>query len=190
MKIGLYFGSFNPIHIGHLAIANYFVEYTDLDKVWFIISPHNPLKDKNTLLDNKARLELVATAIDNDPRFKACDIEFDLPQPSYTINSLNFLQEKYPDKVFSIIMGSDGLTYFHKWKDQDKIIKNFQRYIYPRYGETIDFIKSQENIKLVEAPRIELSASFIREALKAKKDIRYLLPHGVYKLIKNNNYYH
>ncbi len=189
MKTGLYFGSFNPIHIGHLAIANYFVEYTDLNEVWFIISPHNPLKNKNSLLDNKARLELVTTAIDNDPRFKACDIEFDLPQPSYTINTLNFLNQSYPDKTFAIIMGSDGLPMFHKWKDHEEIIKNYKRYIYPRHGESTDYIKSHENIQLVSAPRMELSASFIREALHAQKDICHLLPHGVFQLIKKNRYY-
>lgn len=187
MKIGLYFGSFNPIHIGHMAIANYIVEYTDLDELWFVVSPHNPLKEKKTLLDDHARLDLVQLAVKDDPRFKACDIEFRLPQPSYTIHTLAYLTEKYPKNEFALIMGSDGLRTFHKWKSADIIKKGYDRYIYPRNTE--DLLNKDENLIVVDAPKIEISSTFIRNAIKHNKDIRHFLPNQVYNAIDKFGYY-
>lgn len=189
MKTGLYFGSFNPIHIGHMAIANYFVEFSDLDELWFVVSPHNPLKEKKTLLDDQARLEMVQEAICNDQRFKACDIEFRLPQPSYTLNTLTYLQEKHPNREFVLLMGSDGLRTFHKWQNAALIANNYARYVYPRDEEDLKYIKPNDNITIVEAPKIEISSTFVRTAIKDKKDIRHFLPSGVYDYIDKYGYY-
>lgn len=189
MKIGLFFGSFNPVHTGHMAIANYMVEFSDLDQVWFVVSPHNPLKKKEILIDDYARLELVEMAIEGDDRFLSCDIEFQMPKPSYTIDTLSYLSEKYPDREFVIIMGSDGLKTFHKWKSADTIIENFIRYVYPRLSETDKEILKHKNIKLMNAPRMEISSTFIREAIANKRDIRHLLPVSVFNEINNRGYY-
>jgi nicotinate-nucleotide adenylyltransferase len=189
MKIGLFFGSFNPVHIGHMAIANYFVEFTDIEQLWFIVSPHNPLKDKKTLLDDDVRLELVNLAIENDPRFKATDIEFKMPQPSYTYDTLAHLEEKYPGNKFIIIMGSDGLRTFHQWKNFEEIVKDYPRYIYPRISENGTDFTQHKNIKVVEAPRIEISSTFIREAIATLHDVRHFLPAKVYDTIQKAGYY-
>lgn len=189
MKIGLFFGSFNPIHIGHMAIANYMVEYTDLDKLWFVVSPHNPLKTKQSLLADYQRLEMVNRAIGDDNRFNASNIEFQLPQPSYTINTLTYLKEKYPMHEFVLIMGSDGLETFTKWKNYEVIIKNYERYVYPRPGTSPELLENIENGKLVNAPNIEISSTFIREAIKNKKDIRYFLPEKVWQYLDEMNFY-
>ena len=145
MKIGLYFGSFNPIHIGHLAIANYMVEFTDLEKVWLVVSPHNPLKQKNSLLSDQHRLQMVRIAIEYDNRFKVSNIEFNLPQPSYTINTLTYLKEKYPENEFVLIMGSDGLATFDKWKNYAELIANYKRYVYPRPDTNPELLRNIEN---------------------------------------------
>ncbi len=189
MKIGLYFGSFNPIHIGHLAIANYFVEFTDLDQVWFIVSPHNPLKEKKSLLNDFIRLDLVKEAIADDLRFKASDIEFRMPQPSYTIDTLAYLKEKHQDVEFVIIMGSDGLASFHKWKNAEQIIQNYTRYIYPRQPFNENDLSVHKNIHLVKAPQIEISSTFIRQAMAEKKDLRHFLPTAVFHAIDKFGYY-
>lgn len=189
MKTGLFFGSFNPIHIGHMAIANYIAEYTDLEQIWFVVSPHNPLKKKNTLLDDYARLEMVELAIKDDNRFRTCDIEFRMPKPSYTIDTLTYLKEKYPNHEFSLILGSDGLKTFHKWKNADLIIEKYSRYIYPRLTESIEEIKKHKNIKLVKAPQIQISSTFIRQAIADKKDIRHFLPATVFNEIDKKGYY-
>ena len=189
MKIGLFFGSFNPIHIGHLAIANYMVEFTDLDKVWFVISPHNPLKQKKTLLTDIHRLQMVRLAIEFDNRFKASSIEFDLPQPSYTINTLTYLKEQYPENEFILIMGSDGLSTFHKWKNYKQLIANYQRYVYPRPDTEAEYLQNLENGKVVEAPLIEISSTFIREAIADGKDVRYFLPEKVWQYIDEMNFF-
>lgn len=189
MKIGLYFGSFNPIHIGHVAIANYFIEFTDLDRLWFVVSPHNPLKEKKTLLNDFVRLEMVELAINKDPRFKSCDIEFKMPQPSYTIDTLTYLKEKYPQHEFILIMGSDGLKTFSKWKNSELIIQKYPRYVYPRLSEHINEIKEHKNIRLVEAPKIEISSTFIRDSIAEGRDIRHFLPSSVYDFIDTNGYY-
>lgn len=190
MKTGLFFGSFNPIHIGHMALANYFIEFTDLDCLWFVISPHNPLKKKESLLSDQFRLEMVELAIAKDKRFEVCDIEFRMPKPSYTIDTLAYLSEKYPRNEFILIMGADSLSSFHKWKNFDQIISHYHRFVYPRnIREEIDFSK-HPNISIIsDAPRFEVSSSFIRSALREKKDIKHFLPAKVYEHIIKYNLY-
>jgi len=188
MNIGLYFGSFNPIHIGHLAIANYMIEYSDMERLWFVVSPQNPFKEKKSLLAENHRLSLVNTAIEDDLRFKASNIEFSMPQPSYTIDTLTYLREKYPEHNFSLIMGEDNLKSFHKWKNYEIILNNYQIYVYPRDYKTISKTKF-EDIKIVEAPLIEVSSSFIRKAIKEKKDVRYFMQSKVSEYIKEMHFY-
>jgi len=187
--IGLYFGSFNPVHIGHLAIANYIVEHTDLTELWFIISPHNPLKLKKTLLPDYQRLELLHQSIRDYHKFKVSDIEFSLPQPSYTIDTLTYLEEKYPNKDFSLIMGEDNLASFHKWKNYKQIIENRKIFVYPRPNSENTIFHNHKNILLIDAPNIEISSSFIRNAIKQKKDIQFFLPERVWNYIKSANLY-
>ena len=204
MKIGLYFGTFNPIHIGHLVIANYMVEYTDLDEVWLVVSPQNPLKNKSTLLSDIHRLAIVRVAIEDNPKLKACDIEFKLPKPSYTATTLAYLSEKYPKNEFSLIMGEDNLRTLHKWFNYEVILKNYSFYVYPRVlteQEEIDVNKTIEEQKVNdfsklpnvhicnEAPIMKISATFIRNAIKQGKDIRYLLTEPVRKYIDEMNFY-
>ena len=188
MKIGLFFGSFNPIHIGHMVIANYMVEYTDMDGLWFVISPHNPFKQRKTLLADHHRLEMVERALGNDERFRATDIEFRMPTPSYTIDTLAWLGEKYPLNRFVIIMGSDGLPGFSKWKNAREIARNYRRYVYPRPGYPVD-VSGQENLEVVDAPHIEISSSFIRKAIRDGKDIRNFLPPAVWRYLDEMNFY-
>jgi nicotinate-nucleotide adenylyltransferase len=190
MKTGLFFGSFNPIHIGHMALANYFVEFTNIDQLWFVISPHNPLKKKESLANDQMRLDMVELAIDGDTRFQTCDIEFHMPKPSYTIDTLTYLTERYPRNEFILLMGSDGLQTFHKWKNHDNIISRYSRYVYPRKTEIPIDNKQHENILLVKgAPMIEISSSFIRNSIRQKKDIRHFLPEKVSEYIKRYGLY-
>lgn len=189
MKIGLFFGSFNPIHVGHLIIANYMVEFTDLDKLWFVVTPHNPLKQKSTLLADNHRLELVHLAIKDDPRFMASNIEFKLPQPSYTVNTLAHLTEKFPEHEFVLIMGSDGLETFHKWKNYEYLQANFERYVYPRPGTSEQLLANIVNGRVVNAPLIEISSTFIRESIHNNRDVRYFLNENVWKYIDEMNFY-
>lgn len=188
-KVGLFFGSFNPIHIGHLALANYFTEFTDLEQVWFVVTPHNPLKPKSSLLNDYKRLELVQLAIDDYPKFKISRIEFELEQPSYTIHTLAHLKEKYPDHSFAIILGEDNLTGFEKWKNYETILEQYEVYIYPRQGAKKTEFHNHQHVKIFEAPVIEISSTFIREAIKDKKDIRFYLPERVWKYIDDYNLY-
>lgn len=189
MKTGLYFGSFNPIHIGHLAIANYMIEFTDLEQLWFVVSPQNPLKQKHSLLQDYHRLEMTRLAIEDDERFRASDIEFKLPTPSYTIDTLAYLEEKYPGREFQLVMGADGLRTFHKWKHADLIVKKYHRLIYPRPGESLDAISELSNASLVEAPLMEISSSFIRKALHEGKDVRHLVPAKAYQYMREMHFY-
>jgi nicotinate-nucleotide adenylyltransferase len=189
MKIGLFFGSFNPVHIGHMAIATFFVEFTDIEELWFVVSPHNPLKEKASLLADHHRLEMVELAIGDDPRFRASNIEFRMPRPSYTIDTLTFLREKHPSDEFVLIMGSDSLPTFHKWKNYREIIRFYPRYIYPRQGTGEEEIKKHPGCTVVKAPLIEISSSFIRNALKEKKDMHHFMPSGVYDFISKMNFY-
>ena len=189
MKTGLFFGSFNPIHTGHLAIASYMVEFTDLDKVWFVVSPHNPLKNKESLLNDHQRLNMVKLAVSDDHRFDVSDAEYSLPQPSFTIDTLKHLQNKFPENDFSIIMGSDCLVTFEKWKNYREIIAEFKRYVYPRPNTPDNLLHNLENGVVVNAPIMEISSTFIREAIAAKKNVRYFVPDIVWNFILSNNFY-
>ena len=191
MKTGLYFGSFNPIHIGHLAIANYMLEFTDLSELWFVVSPHNPLKKKSTLLDDRQRLEMVRLALGDDQRFRVSDIEFKLPQPSFTIDTLAYLEEKFPEREFALIMGSDNLKTLHKWKNIESILNNYQIFVYPRpnYSEGEQTIKGPNKITITKAPLMEISSVFIRKSIKEGKDVQYFLPEKVYRYIREMHFY-
>jgi nicotinate-nucleotide adenylyltransferase len=188
-KIGLYFGSFNPIHIGHLAIANYIVEFTEIKQLWFVVSPHNPHKKKASLLNDFDRLEMVRTAIGKDKRFDICDIEFYLPKPSYTIDTLTYLTERNPASRFSIIMGSDNLNNFYKWKNHKIIKDNYGIIVYPRPDFKFKEYKSYPDITITDAPRMDISSSFIRKAISKGKDIRHFLPPEIWKYIDEKGFY-
>ena len=191
MNIGLYFGTFNPIHVGHLIIANHLVEYTDLDEVWLVVTPHNPLKKKNTLLADYHRLEMVFEATKNYLKIKPSDIEFKLPQPNYTINTLAHISEKYPQHKFSLLMGEDNLKGFHKWKNYKTIIENHTIYVYPRVAEgaTENQFNNHTQIKKIEAPIMQISSTQIRKAIKDGKNVEPLLPPSVWKFIDEMNFY-
>jgi nicotinate-nucleotide adenylyltransferase len=201
MKVGLYFGTFNPIHIGHLIIANHFAEYSGLDQIWMVVTPHNPLKNKDTLLDDYQRLQLVFLATEDYPKIKPSDIEFKLPQPNYTVNTLAYLQEKYPQNTFSLLMGEDNLKSLHKWKNHEVILQNHEIYVYPRISSELDTslkselakqnltYKNHPKIHFIDAPIVEISSTFIRENIKNKKNIRPLLPEKVWEYIDHNNLY-
>jgi len=191
MQIGLYFGSFNPIHHGHLLIAEYILENNaDLDQVWFVVSPQNPLKPSGSLLNEYHRLYLVQLAVEGENRLKASDIEFKLPKPSYTANTLTYLQEKYPDHQFSIIMGSDSFQNLPKWKNYAHILQNYPIYIYKRAAhETIPPYPEAKKLIVLDAPLLPISATEIRRKIKAGKSIRYLVPDAVLEEIERNGYY-
>ena len=175
MKIGLYFGSFNPVHAGHLIIASHILNETDIEKVWLVVSPQNPFKQENGLLNEYHRLHLVRLATEQDNRIKASDIEFGLPKPSYTINTLTYLAEKFPDHEFSIIMGSDSFQNLHKWKNAELIIRDYDIYVYPRPGFPAEN-KINARMKMVDAPLLQLSATHIRKCIADGKSIRYMVP--------------
>ncbi len=192
MKIGLFFGSFNPIHNGHLFIANVLANCTDLQKVWLVVSPQNPLKDKSSLLPEYDRLHLVNLAIENNSKLKASSIEFKLPRPSYTVDTLAYLQEKYPQHEFSLIMGSDNLASFTRWKNYEVILKNHTIYVYGRKGNEASgekLFNEKGNIKFLDFPFLDISSSQIREMIKEKKPVRYLLPESVEEYIRAMKYY-
>lgn len=177
-KIGLYFGSFNPIHIGHLMVAEYLVENSDLAEVWFVVTPRSPFKQQAHLLADHHRLYMVRLAVEDDARFRACDAEFKLPQPSYTVHTLAYLQEKYPNKEFALILGADNLVHFDKWKNWEYILAHFSLYVYPRAGYDVpDCYLKNPNVHLISAPQIEISATFIRNSIQKGKNVKYsLLP--------------
>ena len=191
MKIGLFFGSFNPIHIGHLVIGNHMVEYSDLDQVWFVVTPHSPFKKKNTLLDNYQRLEMVYRATKDYTKLNPCDIEFNLPQPNYTINTLTYLQEKYPQHEFALIMGEDNLKSFHKWKNYQLILDNHHIYVYPRVSDNSMETQFDGHPKIhqIHAPIMELSSTFIRKAIKEGKNVQPMLPQHVWEYLDEMNFY-
>ncbi len=191
-KVGLFFGTFNPIHIGHLIIANYLAEFTDLDEVWFVVTPKSPFKVKKTLLDNHHRYQLVQEAIQEYPKLKASKVEFDLPTPNYTINTLVVLEEQHGRGYeFSLIMGEDNLTGFHKWKNYEQILENYDIYVYPRVSEAEEkhSFKDHPRIQFTDAPIIEISSTFIRNQHKAGKDIKAMLPDAVWKYMDEMNFY-
>ena len=194
-KIGLYFGSFNPVHIGHTAIAGYMTEFADLDQVWFVVSPLNPLKTKESLLPDHQRLHMVRLAIGDNDKLKASDIEFKLPVPSYTTDTLAYLREKYPQLSFALIMGEDNLNTLHKWKNAREIVKMHPIYVYPRNDTVrpvnmlLDEIISRATVIKADAPLMQISGTFIRNGIRNNKDMSYFLPHGVWKYIKEMHFY-
>ncbi len=190
MKIGLFFGSFNPIHIGHLIIANYMANHTDLDQVWLVVSPHNPHKPKKTLANDYDRLHLVKIAVEGNPKLKASNIEFGLPKPSYTIDTLTYLKEKYPNYNFTLIMGGDNLGTLHKWKNYELILRDYQIFIFKRPHYELGTLKGHPSIHLFEdTPLMEISATFIRKCIKAEKSIQYLVTDSVLQELENSAMY-
>ena len=187
MRIGLYFGSFNPIHTGHCIIASQLADHTDLDQIWLVVSPQNPFKISHSLLNEYQRLHLVKLALEGDNRLIASDIEFRLPKPSYTVDTLIYLKEKYPVNHFSVIMGSDSFNNINKWKNGTFIRSEYQLYIYPRPGYEQE--KNEENVHWVKAPLLEISSTRIREYIQTKKSIKYLVPDAVKEEIEKTGYY-
>ncbi|WP_347373499.1 nicotinate (nicotinamide) nucleotide adenylyltransferase [Aequorivita sp. Q41] len=190
-KIGLYFGTFNPIHAGHLILANYMAEFSDLDEVWFVVTPHNPHKKKKTLLEDHHRLAMVQIAVEDYPKLHASNAEFNLPQPNYTVNTLAYLEEKYPKKHFCLIMGEDNLKSFQKWKNYEIILERYAIYVYPRISEgTVETqFNNHKKITKIDAPIIELSSTFIRKSIKSGKNIQPMLAANVWKYLDEMNFY-
>jgi len=190
MKTGLFFGSFNPVHIGHMIIANHMIQYTDLKEVWMVVSPHNPLKSKASLAKDSDRLHLVQLAIDDNPHIKASNIEFSLPVPSYTIDTLIHLQEKYPKREFCLIMGGDSVESLPKWKNYELLLQNYDIYVYERPGYNTTLAEDNPRIKIVKnVPMMDISATFIRNAIRDKKSIQYLVPEKVFDYLDGSQMY-
>ncbi|WP_430614597.1 nicotinate (nicotinamide) nucleotide adenylyltransferase [Flavobacterium sp. JP2137] len=192
MKIGLYFGTFNPIHVGHLIIANHLAQYSDLDEIWMVVTPHNPLKKKSGLLEDYHRLEMVHLATQNYPKIRPSDIEFNLPQPNYTITTLAHLQEKFPKDQFALIMGEDNLKSLSKWKNYEVILERYPIYVYPRISDEVSQLPPNidlSRVQVIEAPVIEISSTAIRQGIKDSKDVRPLLDSEVWKYIHHNLFY-
>ncbi len=189
MITGLFLGSFNPIHIGHLAIANYVLEYGAIEELWFVVSPQNPLKDETSLLADYHRLELVKRAIKNVPKMKASDVEFGLPKPSYTIDTLAYLSAKYPQREFVLLMGADNLQHLHKWKDYETLLEKYPLLVYPRPGCESSVKYPEARVEIINAPLMEISASFIRKALKEGRDIRFFLHEQTFQYLDAMNFY-
>ena len=201
MKIGLYFGTFNPVHVGHLIIANHMAEHSDLDEVWMVVTPHNPHKKKSTLLDDHHRLQMVHLATEDYPKIKPSDIEFKLTQPNYTVNTLVHLEERFPSHTFSLIMGEDNLRSLHKWKNYEVLLQNYDIYVYPRLetivniGDVISVneenleLKNHPRIHIIDAPVVEISSTFIRNNIKEGKNIQPLLPYKVWEYVDHNLFY-
>lgn len=184
LKTGIFGGSFNPIHIGHLAIANYICEFEGLDELWFMVSPQNPFKRQTDLLEDAARLQLVQTVIQGYPKFQVSDFEFHLPKPSYTINTLGALKSSFPEREFQLIIGSDNWAVFDQWKDSPRIIAENKILIYPRKNFEVNTAQLPANVSLIQAPLIEVSSTFIRQAIRQGKDVRYFLPDSIYNKVK------
>ncbi len=194
MKVGLFFGSFNPIHIGHLIIANIMAETTDLDKVWFVVTPHNPLKPSKSLLHDFDRYDMVRAAVYEHYKLQVSDVEFHLPKPNYTIHTLVHLTEKHPDKQFKVIIGEDNLDSFTKWKNYERILEDYGLYVYPRLQVpgspvTNPELKRHPNVRMVEAPLMDISATFIRNCIKKGQSVRYLVPDSVEAIIRDKKFY-
>ena len=190
MKVGLFFGTYNPVHVGHMVIANYMLEFTDLDQLWMVVTPQNPFKQKESMLKDYDRLHLVKLAIGDNLKMKASDIEFGLPLPNYTSDTLAYLEEKFPDNQFVLIMGADNLQHFHKWKNHEHILNAHELYVYPRLdsdgGGDLGF---HSKVKMVDAPIMKISSSFIRKAIGQGKDVSHYMPDAVAAYIKEMNLY-
>lgn len=189
MKIGLYFGSFNPVHHGHLIVASHMVNFTDLQQVWFVISPQNPFKESKSLLNEQHRKHLVDLAIENEVNLQSSNIEFKLPRPSYTINTLTYLAEQKPQHQFALIMGSDSFGNIKKWKNAEILLRDYEIYIYKRSGFEVDESMITPKIQVVKAPLLQISGSYIRSMIRERKSIRYLVPDVVKEEIENQQYY-
>ncbi len=189
IRTGIFSGSFNPIHIGHLALANYLLEFEGLDEIWFVVTPQNPLKVKEPLVEDEKRLEMVKMAIEDCQHFKASDIEFSMPKPSFTVNTIEVLQGKYPEREFFLLIGADNWLIFHKWKDYEKLMRECNILIYPRRGHVVYIDPEYPNIKSVNAPLIEVSSTFIRDSLKRGKNMRFFMSSKVYEYVKRKELY-
>ena len=188
MKIGLFFGSFNPMHIGHKIIASYMAEFSDLDKVMFVVSPKNPFKKKDSLLDEYHRLQIIRREVEDNHKLYVSDIEFKMPQPSYTIDTLVRLQEKHPNNEYCLIMGSDNLTNLNKWKNHKQILEEYPVFVYPRRGTEVNI--NHQNIHIIKnVPQMDISSSFIRKSIKEGKDVSYLMPEKAWKYTEEMNFY-
>ncbi len=185
-KVALYFGSFNPIHIGHLALANYLCEFGGIDELWFVVSPRNPFKQQTDLMDDDFRLQLVRLAIKDYPKFKACDVEFSMPRPSYTYHTLQQLEDIYPDNEFSLLMGADNWPNLKNWYKGEIIMSEYPIIVYPRPGYEIDVANLLENVRFVDAPQFDISSSFIRKSLQEGRDVRFFLHPEVWSTLINN----
>jgi nicotinate-nucleotide adenylyltransferase len=191
MKIGLYFGTFNPVHIGHLIIANYMIENSDLDEIWMVVTPHNPFKKKSSLLDNHHRFELVYKATESYPKIKPSDIEFKLPQPNYTAHTLVHISDKHKDKEFCLIMGEDNLKSLHKWKNYETLLEHHHIYVYPRVsdGKIATQFDTHQKIHKIDAPIVQISSTMIRNGIKEGKNVQPMLPKEVWNYIDEMNFY-
>jgi len=188
-KTGLFFGSFNPIHIGHLIIANYMATFGGLNEVWLVVSPHNPLKLKSGLANMYDRLEMARLATENAPQINVSDVEFKLPQPSYTVDTLAHLHERYPEKEFVLIMGADNLVSLKKWKNYEVLLKNYQIYVYPRPGAEVSEWENHPAITFTDTPQMEISSTFVRKAIKENKNIQFFVPDSVLEFIDQRSMY-
>lgn len=187
--IGLFFGSFNPIHVGHLIVANSMLELTDMDEVWFVVSPQNPLKERHTLLADHHRLRMVQEAIEDNYRMRACDVELHLPIPSYTVVTLAQLSDKHPDKRFSLIMGGDNLENFRRWRNWEHILEHYSLYVYPRPGSLLDSLAEHPHVHLVDVPTMDISSSYIRRQIAEGHPPRYLLTEPVFRYLTEMHFY-
>jgi nicotinate-nucleotide adenylyltransferase len=190
MKTGLFFGSFNPIHNGHIAIAGYMLEFTNLEEVWLVVSPQNPLKDKNELAPDNQRLEMVRLAIEEfKPKISLCDVEMSMPRPSYTIDTLKLLKVKYPEREFAVVMGSDSMDSIEKWKEYKELLSNNRIMVYPRLGSNTDELKSKYDVEVINAPIMEISSTFLRQAISQGKRVDYFMPPRAYNYLTENKIY-
>ncbi len=189
IRTGIFGGSFNPIHIGHLALANFLCEFGEVDEIWFLVSPQNPFKQQQNLLDDNMRLRLVEASVADYPKFRASDFEFNLPKPSYTVHTLEKLSETYPERDFYLIIGADNWAAFDRWKSPEQILANHHLLVYPRKGYDIDKSSLPERVKAVETPLLEVSSTFIRQCLNERKDIRYFLHPNAYRIIQEKGLY-
>jgi nicotinate-nucleotide adenylyltransferase len=189
MEIGLFFGSYNPVHVGHMILANHIVEHSHLKQVWMVVSPHNPLKQKSSLANDHDRLHLLRLAIGDNLNLKASDVEFSLPKPSYTIDTLTYLEEKYPGKKFSLIMGADNISTLEKWKNYELLLERHTIYVYHRPGYDLGAFGNHSSVKLIEAPLLDISATFIRQSIKDGKSIQYLVPDKVFEYLSSSKMY-